>query len=119
MPTISTNDLRPGMMLSGDAVHNNGRVLLRGGVALEEKHIRIFKTWGLASVEIEGITQEQVESEALNSLDPDILDAVRDELASHFRHADPAHPMVRELQRLLVRQRAQQKNRDCDSEVDR
>lgn len=119
MPTIPTNDLRPGMVLNCDAVHGNGRVLLRRGVTLEEKHIKMFKAWGLSSAGIDGITLEQVESEALNNLDPTILEAVRDELTSQFRHTDLSHPMVSELHRLLVRQGAQQKHKDCGSEVDR
>lgn len=118
MPTISTNDLRPGMVLSSDAVHSNGRVLLRNGATLEEKHIKMFKTWGLVNAAIEGVTREQVESEALNNLNPAILEAVRDELSSQFRHADLSHPMISELHRLLVRQRAEQKNKDCGNEVD-
>lgn len=118
MPTITVNDLRPGMVLSSDAVHNNGRVLLRGGVTLEEKHIKVFKTWGLVSAEIEGITQEQVELEALNNLNPSILEAVQNELSSQFRHTDLSHPMTGELHRLLVRLRARQKTGDSGSEVD-
>jgi len=116
--TISTNDLRPGMVLSSDAVHNNGRVLLRGGVTLEHKHIKMFKTWGLVSAEIDGVTQEQVEAEVLNNLNPSFLEAVREELSLQFRHTDLSHPMVSELHRLLVRQQAQQENKDCGSEVD-
>ena len=109
MPTITVNDLRPGMVLESDAVHNSGRVLLRGGSILEDKHIKLFKMWGLISAEIEDLTQEQVESEALNDLNPSILEAVQDELSSQFRHTDLSHPMIAELHRLLVQLRVRQK----------
>jgi hypothetical protein len=116
--TITVNDLRPGMVLNSDAVHSNGRVLLRGGAVLEDIHIKTFKSWGLVSVEIEGITQEQVESVALNDLNPSIIAAVRDELSYQFRHADITHPVIGELHRLLLRLRARQKNSDSGNEMD-
>ncbi len=119
MPTITVNDLQPGMVLGGDAVHNNGRVLLRGGTRLEDKHIKMFKTWGLASADIEGVTQDDVESGVLNSLDPVLVETVREELAIQFRHTDLSHPLISELHRLLVRQRTRQNNKDCAGEVDR
>jgi hypothetical protein len=119
VPTISVSDLQPGMVLRADAVHHNGRLLLRAGVTLEDKHIKMLKTWGLVSADIEGVTQEQVESELLNELPPGAVDDIHDELVSLFRHADRSHPMIAELYRLLVRRHATEKTRDCSSEVDR
>lgn len=109
MTIVSVNELQMGMALGADAILDNGRVLLRSGVVLEEKHIKMLKAWGLVGAEIKGITQEQLEQEALNDLNPDILENVREELSSLFCHMDMTHPMIRELHRLLVRKRTQER----------
>jgi len=119
VPDIGIDDLRPGMVLGSDAVHHNGRVLLRGGTTLEEKHIKMFKTWGLMSADVDGITQAQVESKLLSALEPSILEEVQHEMSALFRYTDLAHPLIGELYRLRFRSRAQEKDADCCHEMDR
>jgi hypothetical protein len=119
VPTITVDDLQPGMILKSDAVHHNGRVLLRGGITLQDKHIKMFKTWGLVSADIEGVTQEQVESELLNDLPPALIDGIHEDLSWLFRHTDRSQALIGELYRLLVRRRAAEKTRGWCSEVDR
>jgi hypothetical protein len=106
------------MVLATDAVHHNGRVLLRAGAALQDKHIKMFKTWGLISADIEGITQAQVESNLLGDLEPSILEEVQHEMSCLFRHTDLAHPLIGELYRLRFRSKAQDKHTDSCNEVD-
>lgn len=118
MPIIPVNDLHAGMVLMNDATHANGRVLLRGGITLVDKHIKMFKTWGLVGADIEGITQEQMATEALDNADPLILESIRNELSTRFRHTDLTHPMLNMLHRLLLKQRIQQQTRECASAMD-
>jgi hypothetical protein len=115
---IPVNDLQAGMVLMNDATHSNGRVLLRGGVMLEDKHIKMFKAWGLVGADIEGITQEQMATAALDNADPLILESIRNELSIRFRHTDLTHPMLNMLHRLLLQQRVQQPTRDCPRAMD-
>ena len=118
MALVSVNDLQPGMMLDRDAVLSNGRILLRSGAVLEEKHIRIFKSWGLVGAEVEGVTQEQLDHEALHDLDPAVLEAARENITALFRHTDLTHPMISELHRLLVRQQTRRMEGSNSREVD-
>lgn len=52
MATVRINSLREGMTLAQDVKDMNGRLLLRGGVSLLERHITLFKSWGITEVEL-------------------------------------------------------------------
>lgn len=52
MATVRINSLREGMTLAQDVKDMNGRLLLRGGVTLLERHITLFKSWGITEVEL-------------------------------------------------------------------
>ncbi len=59
MGQVNVDDLKTGMVLASDLKDANGRFLLGAGVAIEEKHIRIMKIWGITSADIEGVSNEQ------------------------------------------------------------
>ena len=117
MNTVPVDDLQPGMVLASDAVHHSGRVLLRSGTSLEEKHIRIFKAWGLTDVAIEGFAKTRLEATLLDHADPAGLREAEDEVRSLFRHTDLTQPVISELYHLLVQQRAEQKTKGCHGEM--
>ncbi|WP_291323384.1 HDOD domain-containing protein [Desulfonatronospira sp.] len=54
MGKIIVEDLKPGMVLEDDVRDFNGRFLLGRGLSIEEKHLRIFKIWGVSEVDIHG-----------------------------------------------------------------
>ncbi len=109
MALISIDDLQPEMILAKDATYHNGRVLLSAGTSLTGKHINIFKTWGLVEVDIEGITKEEVEASKDEQLDPVLLQNAEKELLPIFQHANLNHPVLNEIFRTRVRQRASRK----------
>jgi hypothetical protein len=54
MPTLKIDQIKPGMVLAA-AVYNHQKVLLLdSGRKISEKHIRVFKSWGVAEVPVRG-----------------------------------------------------------------
>lgn len=52
MATARINSLKEGMTLAQDVKDMNGRLLLRSGVVLLDRHITLFKSWGITEVEL-------------------------------------------------------------------
>ncbi len=102
MAIINQEDLQPGMILESDVKDRNGRVLLGAGNTLTQKHLRIFKMWGVTEADIRGVEKEEVEARAASRLDPVLLKGVEEGLRKHFRHTDMEHPFNSELFRLLT-----------------
>ena len=107
MAIVNLEDLRPGMVLAADAVHLNGRVLLRSGTELTERHIQICKMWGLTDAEIEGVQDEGTKGPG--GIEPRFLQEAESEMREAFSHTDLHHPAMVGLFRLCVQRRAQTK----------
>ncbi len=103
MAAISADDLAPGMVLATDAKHANGSVLLRAGTTLSEKHIKTFRAWGIAAVEIAGVSSDEVRSNALGDTSDAAIALARDVMNQRFRHANQGHPLMAELLQLCLR----------------
>lgn len=105
MGLINIADIRQGMVLAKDVTDRNSRVLLTAGNELTDKHIKIFKMWGVTEADIQGVAHEDVEAQEAAALDPELLrkaDLVTQEL---FTHAASEHPGIRELARLSTMRR--------------
>ncbi|MFB3925991.1 MAG: hypothetical protein ACE14T_08045 [Syntrophales bacterium] len=102
MGTINLEDIRTGMILEKDVRDRSGRVLLGAGHTVSEKHLRIFKMWGVTEADIHDVRKEEVAAEAAARLDPIKLREVEDQVRELFRHADMQHPFNTELFRLLT-----------------
>jgi len=100
--TINIENIEPGMVLAGDAKARNGRVLLRAGKTITEKHIETFKAWGVTEADVEGITKEDLAASAAAQADPKLFEKAERMTRARFRHTDPNHPFVDELQRLCT-----------------
>jgi HD-like signal output (HDOD) protein len=50
MPSIPTESLEAGMRLATDVLNSRGQVLIPGGTAIEAKHLRGLRAWGIKSV---------------------------------------------------------------------
>lgn len=90
------------MVLAKDAVHMNGRVLLSAGVCLTEKHVKIFRAWGLTEARIKGVAGEEAANKSVQNINPEIV--VQTELTLHkcFAHMDMRFAPVAELFRISV-----------------
>ena len=96
MPRISLKEIEKGMVLSGDVTSNNGNVLLKAGVELTDKHIKILKTWGVTHIEIEGEDSSTPLHEII-AAHPEYLEEANDAAKTLFRNTNIEHPFFVEL----------------------
>lgn len=106
MTTLNLDDLKPGMVLCADAQHHTGQVLLKAGVELTEKHLKIFHKWGLTEADVEGDDLSPGGKQA--DLDPATLARAETRAQERFQHTDLTQPAIAELFRLTVLHIAQQ-----------
>jgi hypothetical protein len=102
MANISVEYLKPGMVLNSEVKDLSGRLLLGAGVEIAEKHIAIFRTWGITEVDVKGLDKKDVEPDALASIDPAAAQNIEKELSGIFSLTDREHPAIAELFRLCV-----------------
>ena len=57
MGTILVEQAKEGMRLSNAVTTARGQLLLDAGSVLSAKHLHMFKTWGVYSLEIEGTAE--------------------------------------------------------------
>ncbi|MBN1522680.1 MAG: hypothetical protein JW928_09125 [Candidatus Aureabacteria bacterium] len=84
MALINLNDLKPGMVLAAPVYNKNGGLLLNKGVPLSEKHLKIFKTWGVTEADIEGYDKEKLEEEAYSFLSDEEAQEIEARLQNRF-----------------------------------
>ncbi len=109
MGIISLDEIKSGMVLASDLIGANGRFLLPKGTILEDKHLRVFKIWGVTQADIRGMDRDKADAEMaaeFNALD---LERSREFVAALFRFADPENPFLNELRRICIKRFAQDK----------
>ena len=102
MGLVALDNLEIGMVLARDVLDRNGRMLLGAGAELNQKHMTIFRTWGVAEVDIAGIDYADNESPLPAEIDPQALAAAEEALLPYFKHAGTEHPALRELLKLAA-----------------
>ena len=102
MALVEIDSLIPGMKVGKDVVESSGQVLLRTGTEINEKHLRILRSWGVQQVDIEGDKPPDADDNFLARATPAMLDRAQATVGERFHRADPAHPAVTELMRLAI-----------------
>jgi len=102
MGLVALDNLEIGMVLAADVLDRNGRMLLGAGAELNQKHLGIFRTWGVAEADIAGIDYVNTETPLPAEIDPAALAAAEESLLPHFKHSGTGHPALRELLRLAA-----------------
>ncbi len=96
------------MILSADVKERGGRMLLKSGVELTEKHLKVFKTWGITRVEVEG--EESVTSlQEVIDAHPELQLEAESAVKEHFMHVDVEHPFFSELIELWIARRVKRR----------
>jgi hypothetical protein len=102
MGVINLDDIEPGMTLAEDVRDYSGRILLAAGTEITDKHLRIFKMWGITEADIQGLGREDVASSTVSQLDPALIQQAEEQGRLLFRHTDLNDPFTRELFRLFI-----------------
>ena len=102
MGKLNLEDIQPGMKLERDVKERTGRILLRAGTEITDRHMNILRTWGVSEVDIENVTQEEVAAQAALQFDPEAFEKAEERIEQVFMHADRSQATVRELIRLCI-----------------
>jgi hypothetical protein len=111
MGMLSIDNLSSGMLLAADVHDRSGRLLLKAGTLLSDKHIYIFRTWGVAEADIDGMEMEAGNPAGLHEIEPERWDAAESEIMPLFRHTDLTHPGMKALLHLGILRRIQHGDR--------
>ena len=100
MNAVQTDQLKAGQILAEEVRDINGRLLLAKGHEIRPNHIRIFKIWGIAEVNVAGAASRNDKFDPV--LDPELVEQARESMTSLCRHADLEHPVIKEIFKLAV-----------------
>jgi hypothetical protein len=102
MRKIDIEQVAEGMVLESPVKDLHGRVLMKEGSVISEKTIRILKMWGVVEVAIVDQAPASQERNAVNSIDPRLVELAEAEAKVLFRHAGRSNGFVDELFRLAT-----------------
>jgi hypothetical protein len=103
MGIVPVRDLSVGAMVATDVVDRSGRVLLRSGSTIEDRHLRILAMWGVTEVDVAG--ESGARPDEGTSVEDDVRASVESETAAIFALANRDHPAMEELARLSAARR--------------
>ncbi len=93
-------DVRPGDIVGSDVLNPQGATLVKSGVVLQEKHLRLFKMWGIDKLNIrDGSSEDRGEEYDV------LLDKAEAEIKARFG-ASLDNEIMAEILRIAVEQRA-------------
>ncbi|NVM21182.1 MAG: hypothetical protein HWN68_05325 [Desulfobacterales bacterium] len=114
MGRIHLEDVEAGMILAAHVMDFNGRLLLGVGSEITERHIKIFKMWGVTEADIQGVEKEQVAAKITAQLDQLLVQEAAALGRELFRHTDLKHPCMEELFRLFTLRKVRQISEEDD-----
>lgn len=106
MATVPIDHLSAGMVLKSSVCDRSGRLLLPEGAELTEKHLQIFRTWGILEAEVVGESDSETGGRDHDEISPEALAAAEAEMSRLFMHNDPEHPAIKELLRICIVRKA-------------
>ena len=102
MGRVAIDNIETGMVLASDVHDRSGRMLLGAGAELTQKHLVIFRTWGVLEADIEGQGNHDSVDTIPADVDPLELAAAERDIDFLFRHTNRSHPAIVELMKLAA-----------------
>jgi hypothetical protein len=93
------DEVRAGMVLQRPVLDAKGNVLLREGLPLTERHLRLLQAHGIVQLEVRAQSNETQEDEGMSTEQAAAL------VDSQFINNDRDHPLIAELMRLCRQRR--------------
>lgn len=106
MAFVHIDNLVPGMILKQDVCDRSGRLLLPEGSELTDRHLVIFRTWGVLEVEITADSDSENLQLQHEEIDHELLAVVEASIKPLFMHNDPEQPAIKELMRICIARKA-------------
>ena len=63
---VHIEEIVPGMVLGAPILNRYGQTLLAQGITIDEKHLLMFKTWGIRHISVEGPKDKDAKSVSIN-----------------------------------------------------
>jgi hypothetical protein len=99
---IPAGQAKCGQTLAADVTDRGGRVLLRQGLELTDKHLRILQMWGITEVTVGSAAAATSAAESEVVPDATRLAAVQGAVDGLFRHTNAEQPLVAHLRGLAA-----------------
>ena len=115
MAIIHINKLEPGMVLADEVRDLSGRLLLGKGKTVHPNHLKVFKTWGVSEVNINGSNGGK--EEARSDFNPEQYEEIKEITQQVFCYSDLDHPAIKEIFRLSVLFRNEYKSNNSDPNI--
>jgi HD-like signal output (HDOD) protein len=100
MEAVQTDKLKPGQILAEEVRDVNGRLLLAKGNEIKSNHIRIFKIWGIAEVNVAGAPRRKDRFDS--RLDPELVEQAGENMKVLCRYMDLEHPAAKKIFKIAV-----------------
>lgn len=100
------DQLEAGMVVGADVQDRNGRFLLGAGTELTQKHLMVFRTWGIAEVDIVGADEGDSAPSLPSEVTEEALIEAEQALSPLFRLSNVDHPVMALLFRLAALRKA-------------
>jgi len=97
MARIPIEAAKAGMKLTKEVADATGQVLARGGVEITDKHLRVFRSWGVMHIDIEGEETQTPEEQLLAQAPPQVRAKAEETAQDLFCAANLDHPVMRQL----------------------
>ncbi|MBR9979613.1 MAG: HDOD domain-containing protein [Desulfatitalea sp.] len=105
MALVKVDKVVEGMVLDDDVRDINSRLLLAKGQAIESRHIRMLKMWGVFEIRVAGADPATLDGDG--PLDDARMTEAAQAVGRIFAAIDTDHPAIREVMRLAVQIRPQ------------
>ncbi len=96
------------MVVTAEVKNIDNMLLIPAGCALTEKHIQVLNAWGIAEVQVQSCDGAEDSRDILQSLSPERLQQLTDELKSIFWDPIESGPVQQEVFGLALRRKAKQ-----------
>lgn len=114
MSILPLDQLTPGMVVANNVCDAGGRILLARSSAITERHLRIFKTWGVTEVDVatgHGPAQNAPGDGEGGSQPtfPKSMEPYCKKAEALFHNSDMSHPAVQQLFAVCVNRLSMEK----------
>ncbi len=108
MSVVALDKLQEGVVLNTDVRDNNGRLILSKGKRIDAAHIRLFRIWGVAEVDIEGERDTAAPGAGDKDAGP-VNQRIKSEhtVEMILQNLDARHPAIETIFRAAVEYRSQ------------
>lgn len=96
---VQIDDVREGMVLDEDVIQN-GQALMKTGMKLTARHLRLCKQWGIEALNIHGTDAEKVEKDFLSQVPPEVFLAAEEQAKANCRNWDLTQPLLQDFYQL-------------------